>query len=506
MSLLNDILSFFIKRRTKHIEEFIMYPIETQRRVFDELIQDAKQTEWGTTYQYRSIRSIQEFQERVPISTYEELYPYIERTLKGERNLLWPSEVKWFAKSSGTTNARSKFIPITEESLEECHYKGGKDLMTLYINNRPDNALFDGKGLSISGSMHVNPYNNATVVGDVSAIIMQNLPTWAEYLRTPSIEVALLDKWEDKLDKMIEICSKEDVRSILGVPTWTLVLLENIVKRAGVSNILEIWPNFELFVHGAVSFTPYRELFEQKIFPSSQVSYLETYNASEGFFAIQDDLDKTGEMLLMLDYGIFYEFIPMEEWDKEQPKTLTLEEVELGKNYALVISTNAGLWRYKIGDTIRFTSLEPFRIKVSGRTKHFINAFGEELIIENAEMGIAEACKQVSCVVNDFTAAPIFMSETGKGGHEWVIEFDEVPYDKDAFTIILDTTLRRINSDYDAKRYKNIALLMPKIHFVEKGTFYRWMQKRGKLGGQNKVPRLANNREFLDDLLQMIYN
>lgn len=504
MSILNDILAFFIKRRAKHIEEFMAYPIETQQRVFDELTQKARSTEWGTQYGYKSISSVKTFQERVPISSYEDLYPFIERTLKGEQNLLWPSEIKWFSKSSGTTNARSKYIPITEDSLEECHFKGGKDVLTLYLQNRPDSGIFDGKGLSIGGSLQQNPFSTLTNVGDVSAIITENLPTWAEYLRTPPLNVALLEKWEDKMEKMIEICSKEDVRSILGVPTWTIVLLENIVKRMGVTNILDIWPNFEVFIHGAVSFTPYRALFETKIFPSSAVTYMETYNASEGFFGIQDDLANVGEMLLMLDYGIFYEFIPMEEWDKEQPKTLTLEEVEVDKNYAVVISTNAGLWRYKIGDTVKFTSVNPFRVKVSGRTKHFINAFGEELIIENAEIAIAEASKQTQCVVNDFTAGPIYMSGNDKGGHEWVIECEEIPYDKDAFTIILDTTLRKVNSDYDAKRYKNMALLMPKIHFVEKGTFYRWMERRGKLGGQHKVPRLTNTREYLDDILEML--
>jgi GH3 auxin-responsive promoter len=504
LGLLNDILSFFIKRRSQHIADFNAYPIETQQRMFDGLISDAKRTEWGEKYHYKSIYGMADFQERVPISTYEDLFPYIERTLKGEKNVLWHSDIKWFSKSSGTTNARSKYLPVSEESLEECHYKGGKDVMTLFLQNKPDAKLFDGKGLSIGGTLHPNPYNSVTRTGDISAVIMQNLPAWAEFIRTPSLEVALLDNWEEKMERMIEICSQENVTSILGVPTWTVVLLENIMQRMNVTDLTEIWPNFEVFVHGAVSFTPYRELFQQKLFPSSSVAYMETYNASEGFFAIQDDLSLEGEMLLLLDYGIFYEFIPMEEWDNEHPKTVTLDGVELGKNYALVISTNAGLWRYKIGDTIKFTSKYPFRIKITGRTKHFINAFGEELIIENAEVAITEACHQTKISIKDFTACPIFMDGTNKGGHEWIIE--ALPENKEQFVQILDETLRQVNSDYDAKRYKNMALQLPKVHFVGEGTFYRWMEKRNKLGGQHKVPRLSNSREYVEDILSMLKN
>jgi hypothetical protein len=306
------------------------------------------------------------------------------------------------------------------------------------------------------------------------------------------------------MEKMIEICSQENVTSILGVPTWTVVLLENILERTGKKNMLKVWDNFEVFVHGAVAFQPYRELFCSKFFPSDQVAYLETYNASEGFFAIQDELGRVGEMLLMLDYGVFYEFIPMEEWEKDHPKTLLLDEVELDKNYALVISTNAGLWRYKIGDTVKFTSKYPFRIKVSGRTKHFINAFGEEVVIENADVAITEACKATGATMVDYTAGPVYMGGDNKGGHEWVIEFSNKPDDEDVFVKVLDDTLRKVNSDYDAKRYKNMALLEPKVHFVENGTFYQWMSKRGKLGGQNKVPRLNNSREYLDDVLEMV--
>ncbi len=505
MAILNDILGFFLKRRIERIETFLREPIATQFRIFHDLIENARYTEWGLKYDYSSIDSIEKFQERVPISTYEELYPYIERVLKGEQNILWASDIKWFSKSSGTTNARSKYIPVSEESLEDCHYRGGKDMMTLFLNNRPDSRIYEGKGLSIGGTLHANPFNPDTQAGDISAVITKNLPAWADFIRTPPSEIALLENWEEKMELMIEICSNENVTSILGVPTWTVVLIENMLQRTGKSNMLEIWPNFEVFVHGAVSFQPYRELFQTKIFPSNQVTYLETYNASEGFFAIQDELSRVGEMLLMLDYGIFYEFIPMEEWDKEFPRTLTLAEVELDKNYALVISTNAGLWRYKIGDTIKFTTLNPYRIKVSGRTKHFINAFGEEIVVENSDYAITEACLATNATMSDYTAGPVYMGDQSKGCHEWIIEFSKKPNDEKRFSEILDESLRKVNSDYDAKRFKDMALLLPKVHFVEHGTFYHWMAKRGKLGGQNKVPRLSNSREYLDEILALIH-
>jgi hypothetical protein len=501
LSVLNEILSFFIKRRIERINDFISNPHDTQDTQFKNLVHKARRTEFGKKYDFSSFSNISQFQASVPIQNYEAFYPYIEQVLKGESNVLWPGNIKLFSKSSGTTNDKSKYIPVSDESLESCHYKGGKDLITLYLASKPEAKLFNGKGLSIGGSLQDNPFNNTTEVGDISAIIMQNLPSWAEYLRTPPLEVALMDNWEEKLSKMVDICSQENLTSILGVPTWTVVFLERILDQTGADNLLDIWPNFELFVHGAVNFQPYRELFKTKFFPSSHVSYLETYNASEGYFAVQDDLSKEGEMLLMLDYGIFYEFIPMENIEEEHPNTLTIEEVELDKNYAIIISTNAGLWRYKIGDTVKFTSKKPYRIKISGRTKHFINAFGEELIIENAEMGITAACEFSDVVVKDFTAGPVYMENKKKGCHEWVIECNKTPYSPELFTETLDITLRKLNSDYDAKRKGDLALGMPKVHFVKEGTFYQWMERRGKLGGQHKVPRLSNSREFVEDLL-----
>jgi hypothetical protein len=493
-----------MRKRIHQMELFMKYPHEVQEEHFRQLVYAARYTEFGEKYEFSSISTQATFAERVPVHTYEQLFPYIERVMRGEQEVLWPSEIKWFAKSSGTTNARSKFIPVSTESLEECHYKGGKDMVSIYCNTFPDARIFSGKSLAIGGSHQINELDptSSSNYGDVSAVIMQNLPFWAQFMRTPSLEVALMDKWEEKIEKMAQSTSLENVVSIQGVPTWTVLLLQRIMDLKGAQNILEVWPNLECFFHGAVAFTPYRELFK-KLIPSDKMRYFETYNASEGFFGIQDRPD-SDELLLMLDYGIYYEFIPFEEMEKEYPRTIPLSEVEVEKNYAMVISTNAGLWRYNIGDTVRFTSTNPYRIKISGRTKHFINAFGEELIIENAEQAITYACKATGAIIDNFTAAPVFLDKGKRGGHEWIIEFITTPDSLERFTAILDEKLREVNSDYDAKRHKDLALLMPIIHSVAEGTFYQWMKKRGKLGGQNKVPRLCNTREHVDSILEML--
>ncbi len=503
MELLNTILTWIMKKRITQIELFMKHPHEVQQEQFVNLIHSARDTEWGQKYDYDSIGSVHDFQQRVPISSYEDLYPYIQRLMRGEQNLLWPSEVMWFAKSSGTTNARSKFIPVTQEALEACHFKGGKDMMTIFVNNRPDTKVFVGKGLSIGGSYQPNEQNPESFYGDVSAVIMKNLPLWAQFIRTPNLDIALMNEWEEKIERMAQVTKDENVTSILGVPTWTIVLIRRILELTGKKNILEVWPNLELFAHGAVAFDPYRDLFAKELVPSREMSYLELYNASEGFFGIQDEIGRT-DMLLMLDYGVFYEFIPLEELENEHPKTLTLDQIEVNKNYAMVISTNAGLWRYLIGDTVKFTTINPYRIRISGRVKHFINAFGEEVIVENAEAAITRACEETDALIRNFTAAPIYMTESGKGGHEWLIEFEREPSNLSEFTSLLDRTLREINSDYDAKRYQDMALQMPVVHNVPEGTFYQWMKKRGKIGGQHKVPRLSNNREYLDDILEMV--
>ncbi len=504
MGLLNSILTWVMKKRIHQIELFMKYPHEVQDEIFRKLIQTARYTEFGTKYDFGSITSYNQFRDRVPVHSYEQIFPYIERLMRGEQNILWPSEVKWFSKSSGTTNARSKFIPVSQEALEDCHFKGGKDLLSIYVNNYPDTKIFDGKGLGVGGSHQVNEHDPTATsyYGDVSAVIMQNLPIWAEFIRTPKLETALMSNWEEKIDKLARETSQENVTNIAGVPTWTILLIQQVVALEKKKNILEVWPNLEVFFHGAVSFKPYRKLFKELI-PKEQMVYWEIFNASEGFFGIQDQKDSE-ELLLMLDYGIFYEFIPSDELESSHPKALRLSEVETGKNYAMVITTNAGLWRYNIGDTIKFTSLSPYRIKISGRTKHFINAFGEEVIVENAETAITKACEATGAIIDNFTAAPVFLEANKKGGHEWIIEFRVMPADLAEFTHILDSTLRQVNSDYDAKRAHDLALVAPKIHSVQPGTFYNWMKSRGKLGGQNKVPRLSNSREYVEDILRMM--
>ncbi|MBT1707006.1 GH3 auxin-responsive promoter family protein [Fulvivirgaceae bacterium PWU5] len=504
MGLINSILTWVMQKRIHQMELFMKYPHEVQDELFKKLLQTGRLTEFGSRYDFGSIHTYDQYRERVPIHSYETLFPYIERQMRGEQNLLWPSEIKWFSKSSGTTNARSKFIPVSQEALEDCHFKGGKDLLSIYVNNYPDTKLFDGKGLAVGGSHRINELDPSATsyYGDVSAVIMRNLPPWAQFIRTPSLETALMSNWEEKIEKLAQESSMDDVTNIAGVPTWTILLIQKVVELKQKKHIMEVWPNLEVFFHGAVSFTPYRNLFKSLI-PFEGMRYWEIYNASEGFFGIQDQKNSE-EMLLMLDYGVYYEFIPVSEIDREYPHAIPLSEVVLDKQYAMVITTNAGLWRYSIGDTIKFTSLSPYRIKISGRTKHFINAFGEEVIVENAEAAITAACDHTGAVIDNFTAAPVYLAEGKKGGHEWIIEFKVKPNSLREFGHILDETLRKINSDYDAKRAHDLALVAPILHSVEEGTFYNWMKSRGKLGGQNKVPRLSNSREYVDDILRMM--
>ncbi len=502
MAIVNSIFTWYMKKRIHQIELFMKYPLDVQDEWLHTLIASAENTEWGKLYDYKSILTLQQFKERVPIQNYDTLKPYVERMLQGDQNILWPSEIKWFAKSSGTTSDRSKFIPVSEEALEECHFRGGKDMLSIYCNNRPNAQIFTGKGLVLGGSHQINELCEDIHYGDLSAVLIKNLPVWAEYYRTPDMSIALMDNYEQKMDKMAEATIKENVTSISGVPTWTIVLAKKAMEITGAKNLLEIWPNLEAYFHGAVNFTPYREQFKELI-PTSEMYYLETYNASEGFFGIQDQ-PNSEELLLMLDYGIYYEFLPLEHVDDEHPKTLSLEQVELHKNYAIIISTNGGLWRYMIGDTVSFTSLYPFRIKITGRTKHFINAFGEEVIIDNAENALTKACATTQAKVKDYTACPIYFSGEQAGGHEWIIEFEKQPDDFEQFVDVLDQTLREVNSDYDAKRFKDMALRRPKVHNAPPNTFYNWMKNRGKLGGQHKVPRLANNRDYVDDILKLL--
>ncbi|PJJ83683.1 GH3 auxin-responsive promoter family protein [Mucilaginibacter auburnensis] len=502
MTLFNSVFTWFMKKRIHQIELFMKYPNEVQEEWFEQLVTRAENTEWGKKHHYKSITNLTEFKERVPIQTYDTLKPYIERMLQGEQNVLWPSEIRWFAKSSGTTNDRSKFIPVSEDALEECHFKGGRDMLTIYFNNRPDARMFTGKILTLGGSHQISQLSPDTSFGDLSAVLMKNLPLWAEFHRTPDLDIALLENFEEKIERMAYATKDVNVTSISGVPTWNLLLFKRILEITGKKNLLEVWPNLEMYFHGAVNFTPYREQFK-KLIPSEDMYYLETYNASEGFFGIQDTKEP-GEMLLMLDYGVFYEFLPIENLGEEHPRTLTLDEVQIGKNYALIISTNGGLWRYMIGDTIKFTSLDPFRIQITGRTKHFINAFGEEVIIDNAERALEEACMQTDAIIRDYTAAPVYFNGDECGAHEWLIEFEKRPSEFERFVDIMDETLRRVNSDYDAKRFKDMALRRPIVRNMPEGTFFNWMKEKGKLGGQHKVPRLANNREYVDAILRVV--
>ena len=459
MTLVNSIFTWIMKKRMHQIELFIKYPYDVQDEWFQTLISTAKNTEWGKKYGYESILNQDQFKERVPLQNYDTLKPYIEKMLSGQHNVLWPSEIKWYAKSSGTTNDRSKFIPVSEESMEECHFKGGKDLLSMYCNNRPDTKIFTGKCLVLGGSHQINQLNADSSFGDLSAVLIKNLPFWAEFYRTPDMSITLMDNFEEKIEKMAQATIDVNVTNISGVPTWNIVLAKRILEITGKDNLLEVWPNLEFYFHGAVNFKPYREQFK-KLIPSDDMYYLETYNASEGFFGIQDQ-PNSEEMLLMLDYGIYYEFLPMENIHQENPKTLRLDEVQLNKNYALIISTNAGLWRYMIGDTIKFTSLTPHRIQITGRTKHFINAFGEELIIDNAEKGLSKACQETGAIIRDYTACPIYFEGNDAGGHEWIIEFEKKPDNIERFTDVMDQTLREVNSDYDAKRFKDMALSRP---------------------------------------------
>ncbi|MBK7763497.1 MAG: GH3 auxin-responsive promoter family protein [Bacteroidetes bacterium] len=499
MIILSPALKGFIKLRWSSIDNFLLNPASTQAMVFNSLVHNGQFTEFGKKYDFQHINDVKEFKKLVPISEYEDLRPYIHKMMEGNQNVLWNSPITWFAKSSGTTSDKSKFIPVSNESLEDGHYKSGKDVLALYYRNFPQSGIMSGKCLTLGGSHQVNQLNADSYYGDLSAVMIQNMSYFTQLIRTPDISIALMQEWEEKIERMAESTILEDVTMIAGVPTWTIVLIKKIFEITGKKNLHDVWPNLELYMHGGVNFTPYEQQFKSLI-PSNKMHYLETYNASEGFFASQDIIGRDG-MLLFLNHGIFYEFMPMEEYGKPQPETLQLEEVEIGKNYILVISTNSGLWRYIVGDTIQFISTNPFRIKVSGRIKSFINAFGEEVIVDNADYAIAKACKKTGAEVNDYTAAPVYFSNEANGCHEWVIEFNKAPSDFNQFIDVLDAALQEINSDYEAKRYKDIALSKPKVHSLPEGSFNAWLKQKGKLGGQHKIPRLSNDRKLLEEIL-----
>jgi hypothetical protein len=481
------------------MELFMKYPHEVQTELLSVLLNKAQNTEIGICYNFIKIKDYEEFRSNIPLSTYESIASQIERCRNGTQNIFWPSPIKWFAKSSGTTNAKSKFIPVSSEALEDCHYKAGKDMLSLYFNNNPDSQLLSGKCLRLGGSHELYNENNS-YFGDLSSIIIQNMPFWAALSSTPSPKTSLISEWETKMQAIVTETLTKKVTSLAGVPSWMLILLQRVLEETAGKTITEIWPDAEVYFHGGVSFKPYRELY-QSLFPKKGFKFYEIYNASEGFFGIQDRNDAT-DLLLMLDYGIFYEFIPFQpNSNKNELKVIPLSEVKLNTNYELVITTNAGLWRYRIGDTIRFTNLSPYRIQVTGRTKHHINAFGEELIIDNAEKAISAVSMMTKSIVSNYSAAPIFMKNHSKGAHEWIVEFEKEPQDLKLFSRLLDEELQKENSDYEAKRNSSLETLQ--LHQAKEGLFYKWLSNKNKLGGQHKIPRLSNSRELLEELLKM---
>ncbi len=500
MKLLSPAISRLARMRFWRIENWSSHPVAAQREVLQELVTAAQYTEFGKKYNFSKLFSLREFKQRVPIHEYADLKGYIQRMMNGEENILWNTPINWFAKSSGTTSDKSKFIPISEESLQDNHFKASKDVLTTYYNNFPGSDLLTGKSLVVGGSHQLNKMNEEIQYGDLSAVLMQNTPFWGQWLRTPELSIALMDEWENKIEQLARVTADENVTSLAGVPTWTLLLLKRILALKGKQTIKEVWPNLELYITGGVSFVPYREQFD-RIFGES-INYLEIYNASEGFFAGQQSPDDNG-MLLFTEHGIFYEFMPVEQYGKPDPQTVGLTNVAKGKNYALVISTTGGLWRYLVGDTIQFTSLDPYKIKVTGRLKHYMNAFGEEVIVDNSDKAIAMAAEKTGVVVNDYTAAPIYFGENSNGAHEWLVEFEQAPVNLKQFTTELDSALKNCNSDYEAKRHKDIALRLPVVHVLPGGTFTEWLRRKGKLGGQHKVPRLSNDRGMLEEIKQI---
>ncbi|MBP6430155.1 MAG: GH3 auxin-responsive promoter family protein [Ferruginibacter sp.] len=501
MNLLSSTISKLARMRLWRIDNWSNHPVAAQREVLQDLVTRAQYTEFGKKYGFNKLFSLKEFKQKVPIQEYNDVQPYINRMMQGEENILWDTPVYWFAKSSGTSAEKSKFIPISDESLQENHFKASKDVLSNYYKFFPSSNLLTGKGLVVGGSHQISKVNDDIQFGDLSAILMQNSPFWGQWIRTPELSVALLDEWENKIEQLAQITANENVTSLAGVPTWTLLLLKRILEIKGKTTIKEIWPNLELYINGGVSFVPYKEQFDKII--GKPINYLEIYNASEGFIAGQQAPNDDG-MLLFTEHGIFYEFMPVEEYGKTNPQTVGLKNVQLQKNYALVISTTGGLWRYIIGDTIKFTSINPYKIKVTGRLKHYMNAFGEEVMVDNSDKAIAIAATKTNAVVNDYTAAPVYFSEGSNGTHEWLVEFDTPPQNLQQFTVELDTALKNINSDYEAKRHKDIALRMPIVHVAKKGIFAAWLRSKGKLGGQHKIPRLSNERNVVEEILGMM--
>jgi len=501
MKLFNTMFRWYIRQRLPRIRRFEKYPIEVQNLLLRDLIDTAKNTKWGKQYDYKSITTPAEYRRRVPINHYEDIFPYIGRMMYGERDVLWPGLVSWFSKSSGTTNGKSKYIPVTEVSLRTCHLAGAHDIVAKWYENNENARLFEGKGLMLGGAHEIfTPYPQ-TRVGDVSAVMIHHMPGYIHHFTTPDVGTMLTKDFDEKIARMAAITPNERVTALMSVPTWSIVLFREILEATGKDNLLEVWPDFQLYMHGGVNFEPYRQQFRD-FFPGDKVGYLNIYNASEGFFAAQlENEAPEGEMTLLLDNGIFYEFLPESEWSKKEPEAIGLQDVEIGKNYAIVISTNAGLWRYVPGDTVSFTSNQPYKLKITGRTKHFINTFGEEVMVGNTDAALAKTCEQTKAKISEYTVAPKLLSLVSRGQHEWLIEFEREPESLEEFSVLLDKNLQQINSDYEAKRFKDMALHPLLIHKIPEGTFHNWLRSKGQYGGQNKVPRLANERKYLEEII-----
>ena len=495
------LVNCFLSGRRKSISKYENQTEELQSKVLQKLIRQAIHTEWGQTHGFAQVNDYNSFTKTSPINTYEELKGYIDRMRRGEKDVLWSGKVRWYAKSSGTANDKSKFIPVSKEGLYQCHYRGGTDCVVSYLNMNPDSRMFSGKGLILGGSHQISSLRKDIRCGDLSACLIQNINPLVNLIRVPEKRIALMSEWEKKLEEIVRSTLHKNVTNLSGVPSWFLTLIKKILQQSGKQYLSEVWPNLEVFFHGGISFEPYRSYYKELI-PSEKMHYVETYNASEGFFAVQNSFDEQG-MLLLLDIGVFFEFIPLSEVGKKDPVVLPIWEIEKGQNYALVITTNSGLWRYQIGDTVKVTSTDPAKIIISGRTKHFINAFGEELMVDNAEKGLAKTCEQTGAIISNYSAAPVFMSNKSRGRHQWLIEFEKEPESLEQFADILDATLQSLNSDYEAKRYKGIFLDRLEIIKARPGLFHDWLKDKGKLGGQHKIPRLSNSREHIEDMLKM---
>lgn len=506
MSSLPKLVKAVFANRLRAIDRFRRHPVEVQHEQFRQLIATGTATAFGHDHRFESMTggfesAFEKFRAHVPVRDYEEFFPYIERVRRGERSVLWPGTTRWFARSSGTTGSKSKYIPVTHDALVQSHLQGPRDCIAFNIERYPHSAVYGGKTLTLGGSRRIEREGEHALTGDLSAILIENAPPVAGLWRVPRKQTALVADFEQKVERICRECSRMDVRALAGVPSWNLVMLRRMLEYTGRSNLLEVWPRMELFIHGGVNFAPYRQVYRQLI-PSPEMRYLETYNASEGFFGIADDFGE--QMLLMLDYGMFYEFLPLAHLD-DPTKAVPLEGVRTGVNYAMIISGSGGLWRYLIGDTVQFTSTDPYRIVVSGRTRQYINAFGEEIIVDNAERAMSEACRVTDAEVTDYTAAPVYMAFNSKGAHQWVVEFAKEPRGGvDAFVRALDRALMDVNSDYEAKRWHDTTLHAPVMTSVPAGTFMRWMESRGRSGGQNKVPRLANDRQYVEEILKMV--